>query len=68
MNYASKEYHPNPFGSVMQGRNWTDVNRKYRYGFNGKEKDTETANNKRCLHIPCGITALLYRKLRYAIF
>ena len=43
--HQSLSYHPNPFGSVMQGRNWTDVNRRYRYGFNGKEKDFETAND-----------------------
>ncbi len=34
-----------PFGSSLPGRAWSDVNRGYRYGFNGKEKDSETAND-----------------------
>ena len=34
--YAQDDF---PFGSVMQGRAWN--NEKYRFGFNGKEEDTE---------------------------
>jgi RHS repeat-associated protein len=34
-----------PFGSSLPNRAWSDVSRGYRYGFNGKEKDTETAND-----------------------
>ena len=38
-NRAQAEYDYFPFGSVMQGRAWN--NEKYRFGFNGKEEDTE---------------------------
>ncbi len=31
-----------PFGSPMPTRTWSDPNAKYKYGFNGKEKDNET--------------------------
>lgn len=34
-----------PFGSSLPSRAWSDVSRGYRYGFNGKEKDSETAND-----------------------
>lgn len=34
-----------PFGSSIANRTWSDANRQYRYGFNGKEKDFETAND-----------------------
>ena len=34
-----------PFGSSLPNRAWSDVSRVYRYGFNGKEKDAETAND-----------------------
>lgn len=34
-----------PFGSSIANRTWSDVNRQYRYGFQGKEKDFETAND-----------------------
>jgi RHS repeat-associated protein len=34
-----------PFGSSLPNRAWSDVSRVYRYGFNGKEKDSETAND-----------------------
>ena len=34
-----------PFGSSLPNRAWSDVSRGYRYGFNGKEKDAETAND-----------------------
>ena len=37
----SLSYHPNPFGSVMQGRSWSDASRNYKFGFNGKEEDKE---------------------------
>jgi|GEM_PF-3482991 len=36
-NLYAQDYFP--FGSVMQGRAWN--NEKYRFGFNGKEEDTE---------------------------
>jgi RHS repeat-associated protein len=32
-----------PFGSIMPGRNYSQANTKYRYGFNGKEKDNDIA-------------------------
>ena len=31
------------FGSPMPTRSWSDPNAKYKYGFNGKEKDNETS-------------------------
>ncbi len=37
-------YYP-PFGSSLPNRAWSDGNRGYRFGFNGKEKDSETAND-----------------------
>jgi RHS repeat-associated protein len=37
--------HHSPFGSSLPNRTWSDVSRGYRYGFNGKEKDFETAND-----------------------
>jgi RHS repeat-associated protein len=37
-------YYP-PFGSSLPNRTWNDGNRGYRFGFNGKEKDTETASD-----------------------
>jgi RHS repeat-associated protein len=37
--------HHSPFGSSLSNRAWSDVSRVYRYGFNGKEKDSETAND-----------------------
>ncbi len=30
-----------PFGSTLPTRSWSDVSRAYKYGFNGKEKDSE---------------------------
>ncbi len=30
-----------PFGSSLPTRSWSDASRAYRYGFNGKEKDSE---------------------------
>ena len=30
-----------PFGSLMTGRKYLQVNSKYRYGFNGQEKDND---------------------------
>jgi RHS repeat-associated protein len=38
-----KDYYP--FGSSLPTRSWSDASRVYRYGFNGKEKDSETAND-----------------------
>ena len=42
-----REYRPDyyPFGSSLPTRSWSDASRQYRYGFNGKEKDSETAND-----------------------
>jgi RHS repeat-associated protein len=40
-NYLFFKYNYYSFGSLMQGRSFTSTNR-YRYGFNGKEMDTET--------------------------
>ncbi len=37
-------YYP-PFGSSLPNRSWNDGNRGYRFGFNGKEKDSETASD-----------------------
>jgi RHS repeat-associated protein len=37
--------HYPPFGSSLPNRAWNDGNRGYRFGFNGKEKDSETAND-----------------------
>jgi RHS repeat-associated protein len=37
-------YYP-PFGSSLPNRTWSDANRGYRFGFNGKEKDSETASD-----------------------
>ncbi len=34
-----------PFGSSLPNRAWNDGNRGYRFGFNGKEKDSETASD-----------------------
>lgn len=34
-----------PFGSLISDRSWTATGRNYRHGFNGKEKDFETAND-----------------------
>ena len=34
-----------PFGMEMPGGSWSASNSKYRYGFNGKEKDTDFSNN-----------------------
>lgn len=38
-----REYIPYyyPFGSTLPTRSWSDASRAYRYGFNGKEKDSE---------------------------
>jgi RHS repeat-associated protein len=33
------------FGSLISNRSWSDASRTYRYGFNGKEKDFETASD-----------------------
>lgn len=40
---AYEQLHYYPFGSVMKGREWTDISAssRYRYGFNGKEKINE---------------------------
>lgn len=35
----------NSFGSIMPTGVWSDASRVCRYGFNGKEKDFETAND-----------------------
>jgi RHS repeat-associated protein len=38
------QFHPPhypPFGSSLPNRTWSDANRGYRFGFNGKEKDSE---------------------------
>ncbi|MBL7838379.1 MAG: hypothetical protein JNM67_12740, partial [Bacteroidetes bacterium] len=37
--------HYSPFGSLIPNRSWSDANRVYRYGFNGKEKDFETSSD-----------------------
>jgi RHS repeat-associated protein len=37
--------HYPPFGSSLPNRSWSDGNRGYRFGFNGKEKDSETASD-----------------------
>jgi len=37
--------HYPPFGSSLPNRAWNDGNRGYRFGFNGKEKDSETASD-----------------------
>jgi RHS repeat-associated protein len=37
--------HYPPFGSSLPNRSWNDGNREYRFGFNGKEKDSETASD-----------------------
>jgi RHS repeat-associated protein len=37
--------HYSPFGSSLPNRAWSDGNRGYRFGFNGKEKDSETASD-----------------------
>jgi RHS repeat-associated protein len=37
--------HYPPFGSSLPNRNWSDANRGYIFGFNGKEKDSETASD-----------------------
>jgi RHS repeat-associated protein len=34
-----------PFGSIMPGRSWVKTGKDYRLGFNGQEKDFETAND-----------------------
>ena len=34
-----------PFGSTLPTRSWSDASRAYRYGFNGKEKDSETSSD-----------------------
>jgi RHS repeat-associated protein len=34
-----------PFGSSLSTRSWSDASRAYRYGFNGKEKDSEIASD-----------------------
>lgn len=38
--YSSDYY---PFGSTLPTRSWNDASGQYRYGFNGKEKDSEKA-------------------------
>ncbi|MBL7836914.1 MAG: hypothetical protein JNM67_05320, partial [Bacteroidetes bacterium] len=37
--------HYSPFGSLIPNRSWSDDSKVYRYGFNGKEIDFETAND-----------------------
>jgi RHS repeat-associated protein len=44
MTIPRPPYYP-PFGSSLPNRTWNDGNRGYRFGFNGKEKDSETAND-----------------------
>ena len=44
MTKASLPHYP-PFGSSLPNRTWSDANRGYRFGFNGKEKDSETASD-----------------------
>jgi RHS repeat-associated protein len=42
------QFHPpyySPFGSSLPNRTWSDANRGFRFGFNGKEKDSETASD-----------------------
>lgn len=41
MQSRALTYHPS-FGSPMPTRSWSDPNTKYKYGFNGMEKDNET--------------------------
>lgn len=40
MTQSRTSYYPT-FGSPMPTRTWSDPNGKYKYGFNGKEKDNE---------------------------
>lgn len=42
-NYATPIplFHHDPFGMLLVGRNW-EGRSEYRFGFNGKESDTET--------------------------
>ncbi len=44
MSKPQPPYYP-PFGSSLPNRTWNDGNRGYRFGFNGKEKDSETARD-----------------------
>jgi RHS repeat-associated protein len=44
MTQSSPPHYP-PFGSSLPIRTWSDGNRGYRFGFNGKEKDSETASD-----------------------
>ncbi len=46
------------FGSSLPSRAWSDVSRGYRYGFNGMEKDSKTAND--AFPITIGIGARIY--------
>ncbi len=43
--HQSQPPHYPPFGSSLPNRSWSDGNRGYRFGFNGKEKDSETASD-----------------------
>ncbi|MBL7838377.1 MAG: RHS repeat-associated core domain-containing protein [Bacteroidetes bacterium] len=54
----SRTPHYSPFGSLIPNRSWSDASRVYRYGFNGKEKDFETANDN--FPIAIGIGARIY--------
>lgn len=46
-----------PFGNALTTRSWSNVSREY-YGFNGKEKDSETANDD--FPIAIGVCARIY--------
>jgi len=39
-----------PFGMIMNGRNWNAG--EYRYAFNGQEKDQEIYNNQSATTVP----------------
>lgn len=55
---SSGVIYDSPFGSLISTRSWSDASRAYRYGFNGKEKDFETANDN--FPIAIGIGARIY--------
>ncbi|MEY4572495.1 MAG: hypothetical protein RLZ10_1735 [Bacteroidota bacterium] len=40
-NHQSHPLHYPPFGSSLPNRTWSDANRGYRFGFNGKEKEND---------------------------
>jgi RHS repeat-associated protein len=55
------QFHPpyySPFGSSLPNRTWSDGSRAYRFRFNGKEKDSETASDN--FPIAIGIGARIY--------